>query len=62
MTSKTLGRELKALDAMNNLRVVDDKNNSRSHELKPLHVVNRLGQWMILTILCHELKVVDVML
>ena len=30
-----------------------------SHELRPLDVMNKSRLWMILTILHHELKVVD---
>ena len=41
------------------LKVMDEMNDSGSHELKPLDVMNYLGSWMIWMILCHELKPLD---
>ena len=49
------------------LKVVDDTNNSRSNELRPLDGMNNSGVWMIWTILdcetmalkcCEQLKLV----
>ena len=38
-----------------------DMNDSRSHELKALDVMNNLGQWMIWTVLGRKLKALDAM-
>ena len=40
-------------------RVVNDMKDLRSHEIRPLDVMNRLGRRMILMILHHELKPLD---
>ena len=40
---------------------MDDMNDSRSCQFKPLDVVNHLGLWMTLTTLGHELSTVDTM-
>ena len=38
------------------LRAVDDMNNSRSHELRELDVVKRAGLWILCMILGCKLK------
>ena len=40
---------------------MDDMNDSRSCQFKPLDFVNRLGLWMTLTTLGRELSIVDTM-
>ena len=40
---------------------MDDMNDSRSLELRPLDAMNRSWLWMIRTILLHELKPLDAM-
>ena len=47
--------EFWALDA-EQLRVVDDKNDSRSHELKVTNALDSLGLWIIWKILGRELR------
>ena len=41
------------------LRAVDDMNNSRPRELRELDVVNRAGLWILCMILGRELKALD---
>ena len=41
------------------LKVMDDMNDSGSHELKPLDTMNYSGLWMIWMILRDELKPLD---
>ena len=41
------------------LKVMDDMNDSGSYQFRPLDVVIRLGLWMTLTTLGHELSTLD---
>ena len=41
------------------LCIMNDMNNSRSHEVKPLDAKYNSKLWMILIYLLHELRVVD---
>ena len=43
------------------LKVIDDLNDSGSHQFKPLDVVNHLGLWMTLTTLGREFSTLDTM-
>ena len=49
----------KGFECDDQLKVVDDMNDSGSHELKPLDTMNCLGMWIIWMILRHELKPLD---
>ena len=40
---------------------MDDMNDSRSHALRALDVMNNSSLMMVLTILVHELKAIDAM-
>ena len=67
MTWMTLGRVLRAPDAMKTqgygcfkqLSIMNYMNDLISHELRPLYAMSSLGLWMIWMILHHEQRVVD---
>ena len=43
------------------IKVIDDLNNSGSHELRPINAMNKLGIQVIWVILSHEEKALNVM-
>ena len=58
---RNLGSSTEGFRWCDDVRVMDDMNNLRSYELRPLDTMNNSRLWMIWTILHHTLKQLDAM-